>query len=396
MTPPIRFYLADGQGPIDERDPGWQAPIPMDRRQAGGDGFGEGPDSFVYGDYFTGIRRFFEKAGDLSPLFFPDIKEGGTGTPPILGIEVFEEKHGALYHPARIEILTAGPSRPFVLNVALSEIGNRFIEREFETIRGLRETYPFPFLPRVYRFDQVQTGTRHLGMFLGEWFSGYCEFHWTVTAKGASPRLVAWDPEAGRKTLAPAEAASVFRQAAMLLTSYYHPFTFEHIASWHHAAGDFVLRMTESGNDVRQMDIRLISARQYIPLIKRAPVKSPNVDRETLIDALMLYFTHVTTRMRMDRQDGVGPLLMAPDECMAPVVSGFFDGLSLGAAALGLPDEFSDWAKGCIHAELPHQIDSLLDETIRSYPNDCEERQLLIEAFPAHRALIRDTLSKRS
>ena len=55
----------------------------------------------------------------------------------------------------------------------------------------------------------------------------------------------------------------VYRQAAFILTLYYDVETFEQIFPWHHAAGDFVVKADEGA-----VDVRLVTARQYAPMIE--------------------------------------------------------------------------------------------------------------------------------
>lgn len=341
----------------------------------------EGPDAVSYGEYFTGIRCFLERVGDLSPLFSSRSEVRVSYSGPISGIDVFEEKHGAFYHPARVEIQAIEKTAVFVLNVAISETGNRFVEGEFETLKALGDTYPFPFLPEVFHFDRVSVGNRTMAMFLGEWFSGYFEFHWTLRQTGGRPALAVWESGSAPKGLTPSQTASLFRQAAMILTCYYQPLSFEQIAYWHHAAGDFVLKVNGS-----RVDVRLVSARRYMPIIKTDQrAGGAPADRDKIIDALLLFFTQLCTRMRLDRIDGVGPLILAPGGIMESVMTGFFEGLSLSAEVHGLPEGFAGWAKSFIKGTLPHQVDALLDEMIRSCPHDSQERGLLENALPSHR-----------
>jgi len=382
--PGIRWHLADS-GPISEPDERLWMQIPMDRFQAAGMEPIKGPQSCSYRDYFEGIRSFFERIDDLPTAVGLDSKDDDSCT--ISGIDVFEEKHGALYHPARVEIQTALKTHIYVLNVAVSDVGRRFAAEEYSALKELTETYPFPFLPKVYHYDQVRGGDHVMAMFLAEWFSGYCEFHWTIQGPGSAPCLMLWDPERGRSPLSPAQIASIFRQAAMLLVSYYHPLTFEHIASWHHAAGDFVVRKCGE-----TLDVRLISVRQYIPIIKiDRHHDTPLVDQDRIVDALLLCFTRICTQMRIDRSDGVGPLLLAPTEYLPPVVTGFFEGLSLGAKAIELSDIFVEAAKTCIKSFFPQKVDALLDEVMRSYRRaGSEEYRLLVDGLAPHRDALLD------
>ena len=93
-----------------------------------------------------------------------------------------------------------------------------------------------------------------MAMFLGEWFSGFNEFHLSRDPATGQGRILVWDYGAGDFFLSPEQAAGVYKEAAKILTAYYNLETFEQIFSWHHAAGDFVLKL-EKG----RMKVRLIT-----------------------------------------------------------------------------------------------------------------------------------------
>jgi hypothetical protein len=141
-------------------------------------------------------------------------------------------------------------------------------------------------------------------MFLGEWFSGYHEFHLTRSTPGGEQRLVLWDPENGSRFLSRGQAEDLYRRTAHILAHYFNPGTFECIGAWHHAAGDFVARLSGSG-----VDVRLVSVREYRSLLRTGhsePDAAPGI--RLLMEALLLFLLQVSIRMRLDRLDGVGQI----------------------------------------------------------------------------------------
>ena len=98
-------------------------------------------------------------------------------------------------------------------------------------------------------------------MFLGEWFEGYNEFHISLDPADEKHKIIVWDHEHGNYFLSTDQTKALYRQAAKILTCYYNVETFEQISSWHHAAGDFVLKCQ---ND--EIDLKLITVRQYRPM----------------------------------------------------------------------------------------------------------------------------------
>ena len=82
-------------------------------------------------------------------------------------IRVHLEKHGEFYHPARIETDVVGGRVSFVLNVAVSDPGKTVINGEFYNLKKLNAEFAESFLPRVYTFGGVTSGSqRKFWMFL--------------------------------------------------------------------------------------------------------------------------------------------------------------------------------------------------------------------------------------
>ena len=88
------------------------------------------------GDYFGSIEAFLLK-DTAKPLFFI-LKERfnkQTDINKIQEILIRSEKHGALYHPASIEILVDGQRLKLAVSTAVSERGKLWIAREYEILK---------------------------------------------------------------------------------------------------------------------------------------------------------------------------------------------------------------------------------------------------------------------
>jgi len=277
-----------------------------------------------HGDYFTAVRNFLEqdRSGIITRAVSQHMHRDVTSQ-EIEEIRIFLEKHGEFYHPARIETVLHGTAIPFVLNVAISDSGKNFIQREYGLLKQLDEDFPCSFLPKVYGQGCVSMTGDEIGMFLGEWFQGYNEFHISLDPEDEKHKIVVWDHEHGNFFLTTDQATNFYRQAARILTCYYNVETFEQILSWHHAAGDFVLKCQ---ND--SIDVKLITVRQYRPMFENDS-GNENPDAELILEALLVFFLNLAIRMRLDRLDGVGEIVWSDNIALKGTLNGFFEGLAL-------------------------------------------------------------------
>ena len=139
-------------------------------------------------------------------------------------------------------------SYKFVVNVAISAAGRDCIEREYNCLKRLGNDFSFSSIPEVYGYGKtcVKEGGHTISMFLGQWFEGFNEFHISHDKADNKYKILVWDSEKGNYFLSPDNTLELYRQAAMILTGYYNIETFEQIFPWHHAAGDFVIRLIPS------------------------------------------------------------------------------------------------------------------------------------------------------
>lgn len=261
--------------------------------------------STTYGEYFSGLAAFCRGEG-AGALLAAAARAAGRplDAGEITGLAVKAQKHGALYHPASIEVRFSGGAAVVGANVATSPHGWAALGRERDTLQRLADRIPDAGFPRPLHFFE---GDR-LDILLVEWFSGFHEFH--ATADG---QVAVWDYEGGGiRRLKPEAARDIYRQAARLLALGYDPDTGGRIWPWRHAAGDFVVRPDGGG-----LDVRCITARGHLP---------PHVGGGAA--GLAHFLLTTTLLMRLDRTDGVGERVFLPPWCLDAALSGLLEGLS--------------------------------------------------------------------
>ena len=240
-------------------------------------------------------------------------------------LEIKTEKHGAFYNVARVDISIAGQKIPFAVNVAASAEAREQLEKEFRLLKMLTSRYTYKILPDIYfkgagLYRERGKPAKWLHMFVAEWLGGYHEFHLHRDQADGSKGMLLWDLDGGSRYLSKQQCEALYRQGAKILTLYYNWHTLRQIYPWHHAAGDFVLREENDG-----IDLRLVTVRDYVAVVAFTTGKKAGK-----FLALILFFLHLTIRMRMDRLDGVGDVVWADDYCLEGVVPGFFEGLREG------------------------------------------------------------------
>ena len=223
------------------------------------------------------------------------------------------EKHGALSHPASIELIIKEEKVKFGLNVAFTDTGRNWLKKEFSVLKNLQIKYNLPYLPNAYLFDNLNS----ISFLLEEWFEGYHEFHITIDEKGRQ-RLKLWEFGAGYQYLSHEQSFEIYKKSSKILTLYYDLKDFYQIYPWHHAAGDFVAKM-----DNEKIDVRLTTARRYEPLMDF------DKDKVNPLFALFYFFLLLSLKMRLDKVDGMNEVAWAGDDCVEATVTGFFEGMRL-------------------------------------------------------------------
>ncbi|MEJ2658876.1 MAG: hypothetical protein P8012_17095 [Desulfobacterales bacterium] len=281
----FKYFLSNTKNPIQKENSIWSAPIPLSRTQSAGTSEPSSDMLIHHGDCFSAARDFLEK--DRYAVITQAVSQHLCRRVPfneIDEIRIILDKHGAFYHPARIETILKGIQISFALNLAMTEIGKQCVEREYGILKMLNTDAPYSFTPKVYaqgtafiNRDQVETK-----MFLAEWFEGFNEFHLSLDPSDGTYKIVVWDGNHGNFFLTKHQNMHLYREAAKILTYYYNIETFEQIFSWHHAAGDFVLKCHKE-----DVEVKLVTVRQYRSMFeKNFHHEIKTTDTEMILEAL--------------------------------------------------------------------------------------------------------------
>jgi hypothetical protein len=351
-SPPIRYLGSSflGKIPLSELDP--ETIIPLARPGS------EMVSGFPLVVYFQAIQQVIEKRGYTNLLAALRTRLGRlVPLEDISEIRIYSEKHGSDYHPARVEVCLADQVIPFVMNVALTDRGRLVLGNEFSVLDELNRKYAQPYLPQAYFWDEAgvpskQEGTISLPMYLAEWLEGFYEFHLSRDPVDGKQKLILWDTARPDHYLPDWTADKIYREVAYILTSYYDLETFAQIHPWHLAAGDFIARVEGD-----QVEIRLVAARQYGPLI--GPQDLP------WEEALLFFLLNLSVRIRVDRLDGVGDVVWAANGCLSPALEGFFLALKekkvKGEFPKDFPGRFRQFLKSQSKDDLEERLAALIE-----------------------------------
>ena len=333
-NPQFLYFLETFDQPVTPKHSAWSRPLPLSRRAVIDSSASQLPpdESISVGDYFGAIRSFLQETG--REVIATVMKGRGEAAPAAHIFRIFLAKHGEYYHPARVETDSGGRIMQWVVNVAVSSAGKSLLLKEYALLERLNREFPLSYLPDVYAASETDAGHgRSVALFMGEWLSGFHEFHLTAGASPSEPALVLWDPEKGRRQLNSDHTAAIYHQIARILTHYFNLTTFEGIAGWHHAAGDFVVKA-----DAGRIAVRLITVRDYRPLFRHGPkAAGPVHDIKTLLEALLIFLLNLSLRTRLDRLDGTGDLAWSGPAAVEATVAGVLVALSRKSAPFELP-----------------------------------------------------------
>lgn len=301
-----------------------------------------------YREYFHSIENFLAQE-DFRPFLRAAGEKLGREITikEVNSIIIRTEKHGLLYHPASIELILQQEKLKFCLNVAASDSGKTWLQEEISVLKRLHKKFHLPFLPRVYFGGHYNS----MSFLLEDWFEGYHEFHITRDKEGEK-RLQLWEFGKGYTYIPPEQSFELYKQASHILTRYYNFQDFREIYPWHHAAGDFVVKLID-----KEIDVRLSTARRYEALLDYTQEINPLL-------ALFYFFLNLSIRMRLDRIDGVGEIVWADTACLEATVAGFFEALKLKENIddyPGLSEEFSGLARSFGKDELRDILKPILE-----------------------------------
>jgi hypothetical protein len=379
--PQIQFFLSSIGTPVERKSPLWNEPLPLNRFDPIERTDRRSPPFFTYGDYFEEALLFL---GGRERRFLVEAASRRLGRAisreEIRSVDIFLEKHGPFYHPSRVQAQIGGIRISLVLNVAVSSEGLKRIEEEFHLLETLNANCPWRFLPEVYCLGSSAAG-RHGGkikMFLGEWIEEYHEFHICGCTPESKTEISVWKGDRERLRLSQNQIPVLYREAAKILTAYYDLHTFDQIFPWHHAAGDFIVRVEQE-----RLDLKLVSVRRYAPTVNPA-----QTGLKSMFEALLVFLLNLSMRMRLDRLDGVGDTAWADDRAVRSTLEGFFAGMALKTAHDPISEPltvlFSNYLFSCSESDLSE----VCEEILEGYPSDSCEKKFVRERLHSHIAVL--------
>lgn len=318
-------------------------------------------------DFFDTVLRFVmsEKALSLGDIV-GELWQRPASVGEIEEIVIRYEKYGTLYQICSIDAAGGGNQARMCVSLALSEPAKETLDREFELLAQL-ESNSLAFLPRPYKKDWVKVEkdgkVETLLAVLLEWFEGYEEWHFHIHEDGQT-RAFVWDMREGYRFLSAEETFDTVRHASSILTLLYDVESTRRIIPWHHGGGDFIVRTSATG-----VDVKLITVRGYEPM-SSAGEQSP-------LQAICSFFIETVTKMRLDKQEGMGDSTWADSSVLKAAVKGFFEGLSLKEAR----GEMASLSVGDVREELkstrPGQLRSLIGKHYLDFESDPSDYEVV-------------------
>ena len=392
-VPGFQYFLSRADIPVTEDSEIWGESLPLAKTRS--DERFEDAGRVRYGDYFSAVRSFLEKDRFRPARTFLSSYHGREVAPgDIREFRVFLEKHGAFYHPARIEIDAEGKTARCVLNVAVSDTGRGFVDREYESLQGLNAARPISFIPRVYALGESPEDAGPRGpvrMFLAQWFEGYHEFHQCVDPVDGRTRIAVWDTDRGRIFLSSGQALALYACAAKILTWYYDLESFEQIRSWHHAAGDFIVRV--EGN---KLDLKLISVRRYATMFEEEREGGEtDGDAALTLEALLIFLVNLSIRMRLDRLDGTGTLAWSDDAAVCGSVDGFLQAMLLKCRYGMVSESGAALLRAYLLACSEESLHELAEAIVATHYRVSPDRPVVDQNLRGHIALLHQAIQDR-
>ena len=344
--------------------------------------------SLTLKDYFDAVKAFiFKDQGKPLENVLRENSNLPTCSDDIRKVRIRSEKHGVLYHLISVEIFSLGSPVKCSVSTAISEKGKEWLNHEFDVLNKLYRHFKLPYLPKPYFSGEVLChsgdSTETLSMMLSEWFEDYHEWHFARDPNDGTHKICIWDSLHGNRFASQEQSFSILRQIAQILTLYYEPETTRQIYPWHHAAGDFIVKIANT-----EVDVKLTTARKYESFMGAFSTETVNP-----VIAIIYFFMNLTIRIRLDRLDGVGKTYWAEDFAVIAATTGFFDALNsmvrAGRLPVDYPKDILSLLKSFDSDELKKLFDSLLVLYMKNDPADLEEirRNLKSHVGLFHRTL---------
>ena len=370
--PRFSFFISHSREPVTKESLIWHEPIPLrldalikhaGKEQRDG-------ETVSHAAYFTAAQNFLEGNGfEIITRAASRQLAGDVKATDIEEIRICLEKHGEFYHPSRIETVVDQKRLCFVLNVAVTETGRRFIEKEYHLLNRLNKERPHHYLPLVYGFGRIaEANGKKFAMFLGQWFDGFHEFHISLDPVDKIPKIRVWNEARDRFFLSAGQSQALYAQASHILTAYYDLESFEQIFDWHHAAGDFIVKIEKE-----KLKLRLVTVRRYAALFEnQQSTQTARSEPQRILQALLIFFLNLSIHMRLDRFDGIGKMGWSDRLAVEATLTGFLGALSMKPDVPSLPDSplacFVAFLASCTRDDLLDLSEAMVNRFIPRMP----------------------------
>jgi len=378
----IQFYFASSDGDIILTDDALKQPFIESQ--------GKTRDGLSLGSYFQALTGFLLRE---NPRDFLTVIQ--RSIPACLYINditrliLRSEKHGALYHIASVEVWSGDRSVKLALSSALTGPGKKCLEEDCRLLESLLAGPGPHSVPEPYFFHTIfiaaPGGKIEMAVALLEWFEGFHEWHLSEEGQDGQRGICVWDMHTGNYFLSNFMAGQLIRKISHVLTHYYNPNTAQQIFPWHHAAGDFIVRIVEES-----VEVKLITVRGYQPFCSTEEQNSAS-----WLANMIRFFLHISIWIRLDKLDGVGRAVWIDDIFVSSFIDGFLDSYNKkferGDVPLAARD-FANVLKMFDHAELLAMCEPLLS----LYKDEIEtDYRLILHNISAHLETVYLELQKR-
>jgi hypothetical protein len=330
-------------------------------------------------DFFHIVKNFI--LGTAGPLLASALSRSWGRDVTLRDIEniiIRYEKYGTLYQVVSAEVSSGSLKAKFAVSAALIPAARENMKMEYNLLSYIITKTGLSYLPRVFSInsqDIEKDGVVDtVVLTLAEWFEGYHEWHFSKDDEGKDT-VVIWDTEKGNRLAPDQQARAIIREASRILTLYYDIDTSERIIPWHHGAGDFIVN-TDSG----KVAVRLITARGYEPF---TPSQACEVINPSW--GLLRFFIELTTKMRLDKLEGMGDTTWAGSIFVTAAIEGFVEAMKTkeaqGQCGSLRVNDFIVSAKALSQDEIEQIIRSQLDEC---QVRDTSDYQVIHEHLGEH------------
>jgi len=231
------------------------------------------------------------------------------------------EKYGSLYQIVSAELIYGNLRAKFGVSAAMTPGARESIKDEYNLLSYFNTKTGLSYLPRVFcihsqdirKSDQTDT----VILMLAEWFEGYHEWHFSKDEEGRT-RIIIWDMGGGQRPASDDEAYAIIKEASFILTSCYSVETAERVFPWHNGAGDFVVNATPG-----KLGVKLIALRGYEPFTSNDPLETANPAW-----GMLQFIIELTTRMRLDKLEGMGDTTWADRSFVGAAIDGFLQAMA--------------------------------------------------------------------